>query len=205
MEAQTVTAPAPSRANPTPAQAGCAAIDLAALRQRLKDYRAENAKLWTPKASPDRALQHLAKSVDAVLAELWACAGFGNATLVAVGGYGRGELSPHSDVDLLILMPDSYQESEITGAAERLVSAFWDIGLDAGHSIRSIDECMAAAQDELSIATALLEARWVAGPKAPVKRLMRRWFETIDIKEFAQGKLLELQHDTAATKTHPTA
>lgn len=193
MEAPTVTAPSPSTASPASPEPGCAAIDLGRLRQRLKDCRAENAKLWTPRANPDRALRHLAKSVDAVLTELWSCAGFGNATLVAVGGYGRGELSPYSDVDLLILMPDGYQETTIAAPAERLVSAFWDIGLDAGHSIRSIDECMTAAQDELSVATALLEARWIAGPKAPVKKLLERWFETIDIKEFAQGKLLELQ------------
>lgn len=193
MEAPTVSAPSPSTASSSAASPGCGAIDLHALRQRLTQYRADNAKLWTPRANPDRALRHLAKSVDSVLSELWACAGFGNATLVAVGGYGRGELSPFSDVDLLILMPNDYQEPEITGPAERLVSAFWDIGLDAGHSIRSIDECMQAASEELSIATALLESRWVAGPKAPVNRLLKQWFDTINVKEFAQGKLLELQ------------
>jgi [protein-PII] uridylyltransferase len=181
MEAQTLSAPESSRA------------DLSRLRLRLKELRAENSAQWTAKVNPDRALQYLAKSVDEVLRDLWSCSGFGDATLVAVGGYGRGELSPFSDVDLLILMPDGYRESDIAAPAERLVSALWDIGLDAGHSIRSIDECMVAATEELSIATALLESRWVAGPKPPVKRLMERWFATMDVKEFAQGKLLELQ------------
>ena len=167
--------------------------DLRALKQMLLDARAANAALWTTRDSPATALAALSRDVDRVLRLLWESAGFHEATLVAVGGYGRGELFPYSDVDLLILMPNGYQESTIAAPAERLVSALWDIGLEAGHSIRSLDECIEQATNDLTIATSLLESRWLAGPKSPLKKLMSRWFAEIDIKDFAQGKLLEMQ------------
>jgi [protein-PII] uridylyltransferase len=165
----------------------------AELRDTLRQARADNAAAWTATARPAPLLRQLAHSVDEVLTRLWQDHGLAGASLVAVGGYGRGELFPHSDVDLLILIPDGTTEAMIASPAERLVSALWDIGLDASHSIRTLQECMDGAAGDLTIATSLLEARWVAGPKAPVRRLRQSWFECIDVKDFAQGKLLEMQ------------
>ncbi len=83
--------------------------------------------------------------------------------LVAVGGYGRGELHPYSDVDVMILVPD-----ELPDGAEEALSAFitalWDIGLEIGHSVRTIDQCFEQASADLSVATTLMEARLLAGP-----------------------------------------
>ncbi len=173
------------------------------LRHQMQAARAANTLLWGPRTNPVTPLRALSASVDGILRQLWTAAGFGGATLVAVGGYGRGELFPFSDVDLLILMPEGYQEADIAAPAERLVSALWDIGLDAGHSIRSTSECLAQSREDLTIATSLMESRWLAGPKAPVKELLHRWFTELDLKDFAQGKLLEMQHRHARHQDTP--
>lgn len=165
----------------------------ASLREAFGRARQLNASRWTATSDPRILTRAFAKSVDDILRALWLAAGFGNATLVAVGGYGRGALFPYSDVDVMILMPDGYEESKIATPAERFVGMLWDIGLDAGHSIRSIAECIEQARQDLTIATSLLESRWIAGPKPPVAKLHKAWFEHMNVRDFAQGKLLELQ------------
>ena len=178
---------------PSPFRPADQAPDIPGLQAALKAARARNALAWTAEADPMEAQAALSRDVDEILRQLWAAAGFGGAALVAVGGYGRGELFPYSDVDLLILMPEGYREADIAPQAARLVSALWDIGLEAGHSIRSVSDCMAQAQEDLTVATALLERRWLAGPKALFETLGEAWFKAISIKDFAQGKLLEMQ------------
>ncbi len=83
--------------------------------------------------------------------------------LVAVGGYGRGELHPYSDVDLLMLVPSPLQEQERV-AVERLVSFLWDIGLEVGHSVRTVAECAEESAANVGVMTTLLEI-------APSRRL----------------------------------
>ena len=87
------------------------------------------------------------------------------AALVAVGGYGRGELHPSSDVDIMLLVPDTLPD----GSDDRLsafVTALWDIGLEVGHSVRSIAQCREEAAADLTVATTLMEARLLAGPES---------------------------------------
>ncbi len=102
--------------------------------------------------------------IDELLIKLWHehvpdC----DAALVAVGGYGRGELHPASDVDVLILLPES-----ISSACEESLSSFvtclWDVGLEIGHSVRTVEECSQKASADLTIATTLMEARLLVGP-----------------------------------------
>src|SRR5210317_1557304 len=103
--------------------------------------------------------------IDEVLLELWQehIESLGYA-LVAVGGYGRGELHPCSDVDVMLLLPD-----EVAAGSEEPISAFvtalWDIGLEAGHSVRTLAQCHEEASADLTIATTLMEARLLAGPE----------------------------------------
>jgi len=104
--------------------------------------------------------------VDTLLTELWHTH-IGDLTgqlaLVAVGGYGRGELHPGSDIDIMLLLPES-----IDSAAEQRLSTFvtalWDIGLDIGHSVRSVRQCVEEASADLTVATTLMEARLITGP-----------------------------------------
>ncbi len=85
-----------------------------------------------------------------------------NATLIAVGGYGRKELHPQSDIDLLILLKATPNEH----CSERLsqfITMLWDIGLEVGHSVRTLDECDMVARQDLTIITNLIESRYVTG------------------------------------------
>ncbi len=84
-------------------------------------------------------------------------------SLVAVGGYGRGELHPASDIDLLILVADPAARERHRAAIERFVALLWDLGMEVGHSVRSVSECVEEARRDITVATNLLEARPLAG------------------------------------------
>lgn len=81
-------------------------------------------------------------------------------TLIAVGGYGRGELQPYSDIDLLILgeHDDGLQQNII-----QFITFLWDLGFEVGHAVRTLEECLISGQENVSTATNLLEARWLTG------------------------------------------
>lgn len=85
-----------------------------------------------------------------------------NISLIAVGGYGRGELHPHSDIDLLILQADENFETH-KDSLEGFITLLWDIGLEIGHSVRSIQQCLDIARDDITVATNLLECRTIVG------------------------------------------
>ncbi|MEM9171741.1 MAG: [protein-PII] uridylyltransferase [Pseudomonadota bacterium] len=105
-----------------------------------------------------------AELVDAVLISLWRHYEVDSSIgLIAVGGYGRGELHPGSDVDILILLPDDQSN---TDAAAQFVTALWDTGLEIGHSVRTVDECQRVAKDDVTILTTLMESRVLCGPAA---------------------------------------
>jgi len=105
-----------------------------------------------------------AELIDAVLREAWRrfCGGFGDWALVAVGGYGRGELHPASDIDILLLVPRA-PDMAGSAAVERLVTFLWDIGLEVGHSVRTVAECAEESVGNVSVMTTLLESRLLAG------------------------------------------
>ncbi len=87
------------------------------------------------------------------------------AALVAVGGYGRGELYPASDVDVMILLEEG-EDARLGAAVEPLISVLWDIGLEVGHSVRTVAECRAEAERDITVATNVLESRLIAGQPA---------------------------------------
>lgn len=156
-------------------------VDLAALQKELirPGYPAKAAKEYLAKASDcfnemyrsgsdiRGIIESKAWFMDQVLKALWLRYDLNpeNYALIAVGGYGRGELQPHSDIDLLILGKD-----EISAAVGEDLSSFitllWDLQLDIGHSVRTIDECIDRAKDDVTIATNLLETRTIAGSKS---------------------------------------
>ncbi len=78
--------------------------------------------------------------------------------LIAVGGYGRGELHPHSDIDLLLLLNED-GHSEYQQQIENFLTFLWDIGLSVGHSVRTVQECVELASDDITVATTLMESR----------------------------------------------
>ena len=111
--------------------------------------------------------------IDRLLGLAWEGFGLGRypkLALVAVGGYGRGELHPGSDVDLLLLC-DTELTEDCGDDIGRFLTFLWDIGLDVGHSVRSLDECMQEARRDITVATNLMEARLLAGDETLMDRL----------------------------------
>ncbi|MDO9597888.1 MAG: [protein-PII] uridylyltransferase [Azoarcus sp.] len=143
-----------------------------------------------------------AKLVDGAIIRLWkACRMPAEAVLIAVGGYGRGELFPCSDVDLLILLP-SPPDEQLQAQLSTLVSALWDVGLDIGHSVRTIEQCLDAALADITVQTNLLEARRLTGELALFDEFTARYREQLDVRTFFKAKQLEQEqryaryHDT---------
>jgi len=89
----------------------------------------------------------------------------GDLALIAVGGYGRGELHPCSDIDIMVLLPKS-DSADWQPEIEKFLTLLWDMGLEVGHSVRSIDDCQRESLADISVATTLFEARLLAGPES---------------------------------------
>jgi [protein-PII] uridylyltransferase len=109
-----------------------------------------------------------AEAIDSLLRGLWQTrlGGLsGDMALVAVGGYGRGELHPCSDVDIMLLLPDAI-DADAEQALSDFITSLWDIGLEIGHSVRTVPQCVEQAIADLTVATTLMEARLIAGPQA---------------------------------------
>jgi [protein-PII] uridylyltransferase len=113
--------------------------------------------------------------------------------VVAVGGYGRGELAPYSDIDLLFLFPWK-QTARGEQLVEYMLYMLWDMGLKVGHSTRSIEDCVRLAKRDLTIRTALLEARFLWGEQALFLELRKTFSEQVisgAAMDFVTGKLAE--------------
>ncbi|WP_160162676.1 [protein-PII] uridylyltransferase [Magnetococcus marinus] len=112
--------------------------------------------------------------------------------MVATGGYGRGELAPYSDIDLLFIIPDA-APSEITDKIEKVLYFLWDLGLDVGQAVRTLDECMAQANEEIENRTSMLESRFLAGNRALFKNFSEHFQERVlsDPARFLKEKLEE--------------
>lgn len=163
------------------------------LRQRLKAERQLVIQAFHEDGKPEKLLRGLRQCVDGILADAWMAAGLPPDTaLVGVGGYGRGELFPHSDVDLLILL--GRPADAIIGARlEGLVQLLWDLGLEIGHSIRTVDECLVESKADITVQTSLLEARLVRGSLPLFEELQRRYRGALDPQAFFQAKTAELR------------
>ncbi|HNP37787.1 MAG TPA: [protein-PII] uridylyltransferase [Woeseiaceae bacterium] len=118
---------------------------------------------------PVSALVHeRGRNVDETLRELWhthANSLAGTVALVAVGGYGRGELHPYSDVDIMLLLPADFDPAG-NESISSFITSLWDVGLEIGHSVRTVAQCASEAAADLTVATTLMEARLLDGPKA---------------------------------------
>ena len=173
---------------------------VAALRAQFRDGKEallehfEQARPTAPAAT--RLVRALARHVDATLAALWAEAGMpASAALVAVGGYGRGELFPHSDVDVLVLLPNAPAEpAEATrNAVAGFVTACWDVGLEIGSSVRSVEECLAESARDVTVQTALLESRLVCGARRLFNQLRKAHDAAMDPRAYLRAKTLEMR------------
>jgi [protein-PII] uridylyltransferase len=180
---------------------------VADFRAALVDGDAELARRFRAEEPVATLVHDRARLVDALVTRAWRLHAAGSAdqlALVAVGGYGRGELLPCSDVDVMVLLPKG-EEAAWTAALERFLTFLWDIGLETGHSVRTIDDCQREALADLSVATTLFEARLLAGPQALFEAMRRAlapdrlWSsrDFFDAKLAEQAERHHRFHDTA--------
>ncbi len=162
-----------------------------AWRQRLQTEQAMLQTAFEADANTARLLKQHSKLVDTLLQDLWRSANISpEVCLIAVGGYGRGELFPYSDVDLLILLPEN-ASAEVNQSIEVLIGLFWDIGLAVGHSVRDLRECADEALKDATVQTNLLEARYLTGSKNLYKQFEKLLVGLVNPAIFFQAKMLE--------------
>ncbi|MEO6972998.1 MAG: [protein-PII] uridylyltransferase [Rhodoferax sp.] len=187
--------------------------DLSALRE---DYRLRKAALLQSVQSSGAStrgihsvLQKLARQADATLQSLWQLAGFSDRfALVAVGGFGRGELFPHSDIDVLLLLPDGVNpdlDAPLKQRIESFIGSCWDTGLEIGSSVRTVSGCVAEAAKDVTVQTALLESRRIAGSKALLAEFDQRFHAALDPMAFFVAKTLELRQRHTKFENTPYA
>ncbi len=175
---------------------------LNALRAQYQANRLTAITAYRQDSRADKLLNALRRCADQTLRNLLKlCPLPKGAALAAVGGYGRGELYPYSDVDLLILLPSDPDAADEAGLG-LLVTAMWDLGLEPGYSIRTIEQCVVEARGDITVETSLLESRFIAGSRALTQQFMTTMTEYLDPRDFFQAKRGEMQqrharhHDT---------
>ena len=179
-------------------------------------FRREKAALFESLAASGSSTRHLHRSLrqlahlaDGVLTELWQQAGFApTLCLLAVGGFGRGELFPHSDVDVLVLLPDGQSPEDTPGLKAQLetfIGSCWDSGLEIGSSVRTIDECLTESGKDITVQTSLLEARCITGDASLYGAFQQRYDAAMDPLAFMQAKVLELRQRHSKYEDTPYA
>jgi [protein-PII] uridylyltransferase len=178
-----------------------APLDLNQIREQYKTGKAALLASLASSGANSRGihslLQKIARHTDATLQQLWQHGGFpAGACLIAVGGFGRGELFPHSDVDVLLLLPagaDPDTDTALKTSIESFIGHCWDTGLEIGSSVRSAADCVEEAAKDVTVQTSLLEARLIAGPKKQFAALQKQLNDLLDPNAFYVAKTLELR------------
>jgi [protein-PII] uridylyltransferase len=166
---------------------------IAELRESLSKDRLALEQSFIKHCNAGRLLGAHSRLIDRYLHHVWQLLSMPeHIALVAVGGYGRGELYPKSDIDLLILLKADKPDDALQQKLHQLVSMLWDIGLEVGHSIRTVAQCLAESSD-ITVQTNLLESRLITGDArlfAELKNLLNQYLEP---REFFLAKQHEQQ------------
>ena len=101
-------------------------------------------------------------------------AGWQHCCLVALGGYGRRELAPYSDIDVMVLM-QGQQEDIAQAVSKGVFHRLWDLGFQVGHSVRSLSECLLIAEGDLTVCTSLMESRYLVGSSDVFQDFQRKF------------------------------
>lgn len=160
------------------------------IRESLRTARQVLRQDYIDQPNPTRYLRTHSKTVDAHVIEVWRRLSLpSEVALVAVGGYGRAELYPKSDIDLLVLLPKE-ADADLEQRLQTLVGNLWDIGLEVGHSVRTIAQCIQESAD-VTVQTNLLEGRLLIGSATLFKELQSALTENLDQRAFYNAKQQE--------------
>ncbi|RKZ97026.1 MAG: [protein-PII] uridylyltransferase [Gammaproteobacteria bacterium] len=149
------------------------------LKKAVKSIYEKQVEQFQEKQNIVHLIRERSQAVDIILTMAWSYYNLGeNAALLAVGGYGRGELHPYSDVDLLLLHNAEYDLTDESGENKEFIenlhlfiALLWDIGLEIGHSVRTVDECIKEAENDITIISNLMESRLITGDKTLYEQL----------------------------------
>ena len=186
--------------NLTPPPAATAP-NLQALREAYRrDKAALVATLFAPLPTVrgiHGLLRKFTRLADRLLQTLWKASALPpGLALLAVGGFGRGQLLPYSDVDVLVLLPDSSHAAlgtDTRARVEDFIRNCWDAGLEIGSSVRSVQECLEEAAGDVTVQTSLLEARRICGSASLFAHFEREFRASIDPRAFLTAKTLEMR------------
>ncbi|MHB0926971.1 MAG: [protein-PII] uridylyltransferase, partial [Gallionellaceae bacterium] len=166
--------------------------NVAALRESLRGDRTALEQSFLKHNNAARLLAAHTRLVDRYLRHVWRQLAMPDRiALAAVGGYGRCKLYPRSDIDLLILL-DAEPNEALQQQLHRLIGVLWDIGLEVGHSVRTVAQCINESAD-ITVQTNLLEARLLCGNKALFDELCDSVQQHLDLRAFYLAKLQEQQ------------
>ena len=138
--------------------------------QQFQEWQVENFKAHQ---SINELVSARARYIDLLLSRLWEKFGFTDnpkLSLIAVGGYGRGELHPKSDIDILILAEKKFSKEDEQNISD-LITFLWDLKLDIGNSVRTLKDCQQQGKTDITVATSMIEARCITGSLNTFKKL----------------------------------
>ncbi|CAM5180582.1 Bifunctional uridylyltransferase/uridylyl-removing enzyme OS=Castellaniella defragrans OX=75697 GN=glnD PE=3 SV=1 [Castellaniella defragrans] len=176
-----------------------------ALRAHLLQQRAQATQAYRRHLRPEVLLAALRRIADQLLHSLLKLHPLPDgACIAAVGGYGRGELYPGSDLDILILLERAATASD-RERIEALTAALWDAGLEPGLSVRTLEQCRHESAADITVQTSLLEARWLFGNKPLFDGFHLRMRADLNPQEFFLAKRTEMQQRHAHHQDTPYA
>ena len=148
----------------------------------------------------DEAIKHLAQTLDAL--SLYDKGVLDKFALIAVGGYGRGELNPHSDIDLLFLLPQKGVKPVTNKFIQDFISILWGVGLEIGQSVRGVKDCVALAKEDTTIQTSMLDMRFLLGEQSlfeNLKEALRKKPALKNIRKLLSDKIKERTDSACST------